>query len=332
MLFPERKILAVDLTVTLDPALMRGCPEQTHPLPPHRLLICVAAPDLVSSLRGFLKQLIELSHSAGDCPSDPVAPGVDPKRAEFFAAMRGLFGPEAGPPDDDHRPLRRRVGQGTVEAAGTVGNSNPITTTSTVAAINETAEAPVGVEEGVTPSSLPGTTAEGAEGEGCEDGSDGPVVDVGGEEEQKVVEANGSPPLDPGTSGVSRTSTKGDTNELQAKEARANHVLPRQDMHSQEVTREGQPGKGAKDEMHSRRTWETPEQARERLKFRLKIVERRLDIAVAAAASAAPRRSVAEPWISGAAKMARAAGVGTMHGRTLVSDDALAGGTAGVTW
>lgn len=88
------------------------------------------------------------------------------------------------------------------------------------------------------------------------------------------------------------------------------------------------------------RRWETPEEARERLRFRLEMVNRRLDLAVvvtamgAAAAGGSPRRlsPSTEPWVVAAGKVARAAGVGTMHGKALGAGETLSGGSPGVTW
>ncbi|CAN0376811.1 unnamed protein product, partial [Ectocarpus sp. 12 AP-2014] len=84
--------------------------------------------DLVTSLKNLLTELIRLSYSMGDCPYVPPRPvpasiepaaaavtsaaafdGDEPSRAEYFAAVRGIFGPEAGPlSDNDNLRERRR--------------------------------------------------------------------------------------------------------------------------------------------------------------------------------------------------------------------------------
>lgn len=238
-----------------------------------------SAPDLVGNLRKLLIELIRLSRTVGkNCPYAPPPPpavpfdaadvGDDPRRAEYLAAMRGLFGPEAGPPSDDKKiriaaeKTRRRLRQEN-------GDKKKSETTP-----------------------LPG----GGESRGRRETGQG-----GGVREEK----GGGDRDDEGAAceGVADGGTP----------------LQRND--------------------HAKR-WETPEEARERLEFRLRMATRRLDVACAAAAAVAVAmrapgpgiRRVVESWATAAGKVARSAGVAALHGKPLVPEEAEAGGRPGVTW
>lgn len=230
---------------------------------------------MVASLQNFLKELIRVSPSMGDCPYTPpprppswlLAPtaDVDPQQAEYLAARRGLFGPEAGPPSDDEKrkPLQTASGSGSGAA--------------TLAA--DAAGCRQGKEE--------------SKGEGVGD------------------RANASPltgsAIGAGDSGSGRG---GEEN--------------------------GQSARDAKQRLPEKR-WETPAEARERLEFRLQMVVSRMDVATAAAAATATMAAKAgvrrpEAWAVTAGKVARSAGVCTIHGRALRPEEAEAGGRPGVTW
>lgn len=94
---------------------------------PTPLLLSYSTADLVTSLKNLLTELIRLSYSMGDCPYVPPRPvpasiepaaaavstaaafdGDEPSRAEYFAAVRGIFGPEAGPLSDNDKLRERR--------------------------------------------------------------------------------------------------------------------------------------------------------------------------------------------------------------------------------
>ena len=82
-----------------------------------------------------------------------------------------------------------------------------------------------------------------------------------------------------------------------------------------------------------KKSWETPAEARDRLRFRLSIASRRMDVVAAAAAMTMKAESnKGEPWAARMNRTARAAGVCAIHGKALQPEEAAAGGKKGVTW
>lgn len=324
--------------------LFRTCPSE----PPPRL-------ELVASLRGFLVELIELSHSAGKCPLDPLPAGANPEEEEFRAAMRGLFGAEGGPPDDIVKSSSRRVPK-----RGAGASSDPFVS------VTFALEKSGGKASGATPADAQGAGAGAGTGTGAgagagmispasgtppaskgsgsdanhDDGSrsapDG-SEEKGGVGEPGLVQVNGVLPAAPNASvsrlppgGLEGPTCAGADGEATATATASTPAAAGCDAPGHGAGG-GQGGRSAVDERRRQRTWETPEQARQRLRYRLKMVERRLCYTMAVPPNP-PRRSVADSWLIAASKMARAAGLATMHGRALKAEEAVAGGAPGVTW
>lgn len=257
------------------------------------------SPDLVASLHNFLKELIRLSASMGNCrysppPSSPLQPRllVDPdhQRAEYFAAMRGLFGPEAGPPSDEEK--RARCG-GRVSGGGLAGSSGG-------GSGGGVGECKGGEGASYAPAgslSLPPREDEGG------DGGDEGGRSVG--EKERLLQM--------GEKLRKRNGHGGDDDEMEEEGEKNPHTPARE------------------------KSWETPAEARERLQFRLRMAERGMDVATASSAAAATMMSAAgsrrpEVWAVAAEKAARSAGVGALHGKALQAEEAEAGGRPGVTW
>lgn len=262
-------------------------------------LLASLSPDLVASLHNFLKELIRLSGSMGNCrysppPSSPLQSRllVDPdnQRAEYFAARRGLFGPEAGPPSVQEKRARcggRVSGDGLTESSGE-GSSGGV---GECKGGEGTSDAPAGSL------SLPPREHEGGHGgdEGGRNDEKERLLQMG----EKLRQRNGH--------------GGGDGDEM-------------------EEEGEGNPHTPAREKI-----WETPAEARERLQFRLRMAERGMDVATASSAAAAAMMSAAgsrrpEVWAVAAEKAARSAGVGALHGKALQAEEAEAGGRPGVTW
>lgn len=263
-------------------------------------------------------ELIRLSHSADRVPLDPVPPGVDPERAEFSAAMRGLFGPEAGPPCEGDGSSRKRCGRGrqahkTVEDNG-LGVGLDLEDASVMASPLKAVAKAAGHESGEISSSVSEALAESKDAGDAGDAG-GPGVESGGDATSNSAH------------GVLDSSKAGDGGKLTSAVPKAAQEVSTQGTSAEDDEAVAK-GQGAA----PRRTWETPEQARKRLRFRLNMVERRLDMSVGTTIGAPSRRSAIEPWIVTAVKKARSAGVGTLHGKALKIEEAVAAGEAGVTW
>lgn len=232
-----------------------------------------------------------MSKTAGNCPvtrpppkrdnqeSLQTAGGADaccrcdPQRLEYEAAMRGLLGPEAGPP----RPPPSRARNGASSKAK-VSNDTTMTTSAAAAAATGATEVANGDASGVA--------------------SNATIAPSSATSTATAIAATTAPTvadsIDNGTN-EKRLLCSGCT-------------------------------------CHHRPRWETPQEARERLRFRLEIISRRLGVAIASAAAGPPRRAPAERWGVAAGKLARAAGVGSLHGKALTASEAIAAGKQGVTW
>lgn len=281
------------------------------------------------------------SASAADNDND------DTSRAEYFAAVRGLFGPEAGPvpDDDDARRRKRRTRSRAKEraasaaAAGNVGGES--------GGANGHGENGGGENGGGKNGH--GENGGGGNGRG-ENGGDqnvrGEVTEgrgAGGVQEEKGGPGVGGDGGDGGAE-VGRTSaTEASTAAaaalaVAATAADAAAVAPKEQAGKANGHRSPENTKVNEEKGEcKKRRWETPEEARERLRLRLKMAWRAVDVATAGAAvtdtimaKAGPSRS--EGWVAAANKSWRSSGVLALHGKALRPDDAEEGGRPGVTW
>lgn len=303
------------------------------PSPDRRALSPPPVSDLVSSLVSFVTALIDLSPSMGDCPYTPpplshllwrgdgplasltartaaATPGVDMERAEYLAAMRGLFGPEAGPPEDDEKVVKQQLNATCKEG------KTPLVS---------------GVVSGSSDSDSGGSVADGGSGGGgVGDGKrsglkveaeTGDGAGTGTEEEKVSWSGSGTPsPQSLLENGLAREGGGGKGREHNGKGRKSGESGEKQE-------------NGGRDMLPRKKSWETPAEARDRLRFRLSIASRRMDVVAAAAAMTMKAESnKGEPWAARMNRTARAAGVCAIHGKALQPEEAAAGGKKGVTW
>lgn len=306
-------------------------PVPDLPLPAHSPV----SSDLVAGLEVFVRELIQLSKTAGKCPFQPPRPSIhsrrctttkaptasrdccavgecgvnenfDPERAEFIAAMRGLFGPEAGPPDSP-ASMPQRLSSKKKVASASSQNANV-----TGAGGGE------GGEEVIKGGSGGGgaTVASGTDSNTSRTTPDKASTTTAAPTTNGKVSANNTTLASSATSANTQNCAPGHG----GKSTHDSRIR---------ATEDDEEGKRLR---NYRRRWETPEEARDRLRFRLEMITRRLDVAIASSAVGPPRRLQVEPWGVTAGKVARAAGVGSLHGKALADDEAIAGGKPGVTW
>ncbi len=270
----------------------------------------------MTSLKNLLTELIRLSYSMGNCPyepplSPPASPepvdsaatataagavGSDPSRAEYLAAVRGLFGPEAGPVSDKdkfRKEARRRRRRGAAAAAG---------------------DAAAAAAAGGGGGGGGGVSGDGLAGKQEEKGGSG----VDGDRDNGSAESMRAPAVGAAAPGAPVGTAAAAAKERAGQEERH---LP------QAIT-------GRKAERRRWETpEEARERLRLRLDMAWRGVGVATAAAAATAAimaRAGSRRS--EGWAVAANKASRSSGVLALHGKALSPEDAEEGGRPGVTW
>lgn len=250
---------------------------------------------------------------AGSAAGSKIGAGhvpVDSRSPEYLAAMRGLLGPEAGPPSDDEKARIRMEEEHKKRSRLESSDRDGVTDSTQIMGVRSATFE--GRGEGRR------RALQGAEGESVDELIPPGLICT---RDHAAREVNGH--------GM-RKEVSHDVQPEEEGEGVATVV----DVPSRERQSSREAIGGRADVV---KLWETPGEARERLTFRLAIAARAMDVANAATAwtsAMASKTGLMRPenWATLAEGTARFAGVGALHGRALSWKGVKASGRPGVTW